>query len=77
MHNYITGELKLNFPAPDVAGVAAYLEQVYDGVHPVSAYPLAKAFGVPEATVTAVLLRAERAGMVRYVEGQGWVPTNV
>lgn len=76
MPDYITGELKLNFPAPDVARIAGRLGELYDGVHPLSAYPLAKDFGVSETAITAVLLRAERAGLVRYVEGQGWVPLN-
>ncbi len=74
MRRYLTCEADLNFPVPDAASVVARLRTLFDGETPVTTKAIAIAIGGDLHALEAVLQRAERAGLVRYVHAQGWLP---
>jgi len=74
MSRYFTAEADLNVPSFSERQLALAVKAAYDGSTPVSARLIATFFHLNEAPVVAALERAERAGLVRSVQGRGWVP---
>jgi hypothetical protein len=74
MSNYLTCEADLNFPVPNAERLVAHLRTLFDGATPVTTKAIAISIGGDLPAVEAVLRRAEHAGLVRQVHGQGWVP---
>ncbi len=75
MPRYLTAEADLDFPVPNAERLAAHLRVMQRRGATATTQAVANEFGVTAEAILAVLRRAERAGMVAFVSGQGWVAT--
>jgi hypothetical protein len=70
---YITTEASLNFPLPDPRQLAAQLWRMSPSQRPVTVAAIAQVYDVPTGAIASILRQAERLGIVREVQGMGWI----
>ena len=75
MSKFLTGEADLDFPVPNAERVAAQLRVMRRDGTAATTQAVAKEFGVSVGAITAVLQRAQRAGLVAFTSDQGWIAT--
>jgi len=74
VRKYITCEAQLDLPGPNADRLAAQLRRMYVNDKPIKAWELAGIYDLPTGAIETILESAERAGLVKHVIGDGWIP---
>jgi hypothetical protein len=74
VRKYITCEAQLDLPGLNADRVADQVRRMYADNQPIKAWQLAMIYDISTGAIEGLLQSAERAGLVKHVIGDGWIP---